>query len=122
MVAIRRHGLVVGTLVGPAAGGRTEVEQATTLLTALHAEQPQRAGRRTVGADRGYATADFLAVARGLGFTPHVAQTDADRGRVFVLALELAREDAAQEGARVEVLARGGLDEFGQGTRGVLHA
>jgi hypothetical protein len=30
--------------------------------------------RRTVGADKGYDTANFVAETRGLGFTPHVAQ------------------------------------------------
>ncbi|MCC7060991.1 MAG: IS5 family transposase [Burkholderiaceae bacterium] len=78
-----RHGLVVGTLVGPADGGHTEVEQATTLLAALHAEQPHRAGRRTIGGDKGYAKRPFLEAARGLGFTPHVAQADTDRVRVL---------------------------------------
>ena len=78
-----RHGLVVGTIVDPAEGGTLEVEQATTLLTALAAEHPTRGGRRTIGGDKGYAKPQFVEVSRGLGFTPHVAQTDTDRVRVL---------------------------------------
>jgi hypothetical protein len=74
---------MVGTLVGPADGGHTEVEQAITLLTAFHAEASRRAGRRTIGGDRGYAKRHLLEAARGLALTPHVAQNDTDRVRVL---------------------------------------
>lgn len=59
------------------------MEQATTLLAALHAEQPYHAGRCTIGADKGYASRPFRAVARGFGFTLHVAQPTRDRGHVL---------------------------------------
>ena len=35
--------------------------------------------RRTVGADKGYDTRDFIEVTRALGFTPHVTQNTARR-------------------------------------------
>jgi len=73
-----RHGLVVQTVVGPADGGLTEVEQAVELLTTLAAPDPAKA--RTVGGDKGYAKRVFVEAARALGFTPHVAQDDDDWG------------------------------------------
>lgn len=78
-----RHGLVVGTVVGPADGGLTEVEQGLELLSGIALEQPTRHGRRTVGADKGYAKHVFVAEARTVGFTPHVAQEDHDRVQVL---------------------------------------
>jgi hypothetical protein len=36
--------------------------------------------RRTVGADKGYDTRDFVAVARAMGVTPHVTQHTTRRG------------------------------------------
>lgn len=83
VVMDNRHGLIVQTLVGPADGGVTEVEQATTLLSALAAESPHRVRRRTIGGDKGYTKPDFVAVARALGFTPHVAQAATDRIQVL---------------------------------------
>lgn len=73
-----RHGLVVSGIVGPAAG-RAEVEQALVLLQGLPPRAAIGAGgsgarARTVGADKGYDTRDFVAGARALGCTPHVAQ------------------------------------------------
>jgi transposase len=76
-----RHGLVVQTVVGPADGGLTEVEQAVELLSTLAA--PGRTKARTVGGDKGYAKRIFVEAARALGFTPHVAQDDTDRGPVL---------------------------------------
>lgn len=64
-----RHGLVVSGIVGTA-HGRAEVEQALVLLGGL---PPAGAKPRTVGADKGYDTRDFVAGARALGVTPHVA-------------------------------------------------
>jgi hypothetical protein len=42
------------------------------------AAQPGEA-RKTVGADRGYDTADFVADCRAIGVTPHVAQNTKSR-------------------------------------------
>ena len=78
-----RHGLIVGTVVDPADGGATEVEQGVALLTAIAAEQPGRHGRRTIGGDKGYAKRGFVEAAREVGFTPHVAQEDHDRVKVL---------------------------------------
>lgn len=65
----RRHGLVVGGIVGTA-HGRAEVEQALVLLGGL----PEAGAKpRTVGADKGYDTRAFVEGARALDVTPHVA-------------------------------------------------
>lgn len=66
-----RYGLVVATAVD-SPGGRVEKEQALAMLGGL----PPRAGRRTVGGDKRYDDREFVAAARGLGFTPHVARDD----------------------------------------------
>lgn len=73
-----RHGLIVRTVVDPAAGGTIEAQQASEMLTALTADERTglvRAGnhRPTLGADAGYATTAFVEAARALGFVPHVA-------------------------------------------------
>jgi len=52
------------------ATGYAEREAALVMLGRL----PPRARRRTVAADKGYDAAGFVASARDLGFTPHVAQ------------------------------------------------
>jgi len=67
-----RHGLVVGGIVGTA-HGRAEVEQALVLLQGLPEVGAPRATPRTVGADKGYDTREFVDGARALGCTPHVA-------------------------------------------------
>ncbi len=52
------------------ASGYAERDTAAEMLARL----PRRARRRTVAGDKGYDTAGFVAEARALGFTPHVAQ------------------------------------------------
>ena len=64
-----RHGLIVATDVRPP-GYEAERDAAVEMLTILE----PRARRRTVGADKGYDTADFVAGARECNTTPHVAQ------------------------------------------------
>lgn len=64
-----RHGLIIATDVRPPAW-TAERDGALELLTTLE----PRARRRTVGADKGYDYADFVAGARACGVTPHVAQ------------------------------------------------
>jgi transposase len=51
------------------ASGHAEREAALAML----GRQPRQARRRTVAADKAYDTAGFVADARDLGFTPHVA-------------------------------------------------
>lgn len=68
-----RHGLIVDACA-TCADGTAEREAALLMLSEL----PDR-GRVTIGADKNFDTRDFVAVARGLGITPHVAQYEAPR-------------------------------------------
>jgi len=68
-----RNGLAVGGCVIPA-GGYAERAAALELLGGL-----ERGGGVTLGADKGYDTRDFVAAARLLGVTPHVAQNTTNR-------------------------------------------
>lgn len=63
-----RNGLVVDQRLTQASG-TAEREAAIEMLSV----QPSRT-RKTVGADKGYDTADFVADCRAIGVTPHVAQ------------------------------------------------
>ncbi|HSH74949.1 MAG TPA: IS5 family transposase [Longimicrobiales bacterium] len=63
-----RHGLIVQTDVR-APAYEAERDAALEMLTAL----PPAARRRTLGADKGYDTSDFIAGVRALGFSPHVS-------------------------------------------------
>lgn len=63
-----RHGLIVQADVR-APGYHTERDAALEMVTCL---EPRR-GPRTLGADKGYDTDDFIADVRRLGITPHVA-------------------------------------------------
>lgn len=65
-----RHGLIVAVGTRPAAT-MTEREAALEKLAELPGEQ-----RKTVGADKGYDTHDFVAGCRGMNITPHVAQNE----------------------------------------------
>ncbi len=68
-----RNGLVVDTRV-TLATGRAEREAAIAMLEEVPGSQ-----RLTVGADKAYDTKDFVAAARSLGVTPHVAQNTSRR-------------------------------------------
>jgi transposase len=57
------------------ADGYAERATAIDMLARL----PRRRRRRTVGADKGYDTAGFVAECRDLGVTPHVAQNTTNR-------------------------------------------
>lgn len=69
-----RNYLVVGVKTTGSASV-TERDAAEDLLCELPGER-----RRTLGADKGYDTADFVAGCRELTVTPHVAQNDSRRG------------------------------------------
>ena len=69
VVMDNRHGLIVATDVR-APGYEAERDAAVEMLSALE----PRATRRTVGADKGYDTEDFVTGARACGVTPHIAQ------------------------------------------------
>jgi len=62
-----RHGLIVDAELTPATG-RAEREAALTMLSRLPGLD-----RKTVGADKGYDTSDFVEGVRALEVTPHVA-------------------------------------------------
>jgi len=64
-----RHGLCVGMQV-QAATGTAERDAAAALLRG-HRRLSKR--MRTVGADKGYHTSDFVKQVRGLGMVPHIA-------------------------------------------------
>ena len=72
-----RHGLIVDAQA-TLADGLGEREAATTMLAEHWRHAPSR--HRTVGADKAYDTADFVAQARQVDVTPHVAQNDVRRG------------------------------------------
>jgi transposase len=72
-----RHGLIVNACATQA-DGFAEREAALRLLLEQHAKAPRQ--RRTVGADKGYDTRDFVHWTRTLNVTPHVAR-NTTRGR-----------------------------------------
>lgn len=66
-----RHGLIIDTRTAPATG-TAECETALDMIA-------EGNGRRTVGGDKLYDTAAFVAACRALGCTPHVAQNTKNR-------------------------------------------
>ena len=71
-----RNGLLLDLVVSTA-DGRAERREALTLLGRLRGNRP-----RTVGADRGYDTKDFVAGCRERGITPHVARSTHRRSAI----------------------------------------
>jgi IS5 family transposase len=69
-----RNGLIVNAMVWEASG---MAERDTALLML---EQIGGSKRVTVGGDKGFDTADFIAECRHMQVTPHVAQNDGRRG------------------------------------------
>jgi transposase len=72
-----RHGLIVHAMA-TTADGFAERDAAMVMLQAHGDAAPWR--RRTIGADKGYDTFDFVEVVRQLNVTPHVTQNVARRG------------------------------------------
>lgn len=72
-----RHGLIVNAMA-TTADGRAERDAGLLMLHALTQAAPSK--RRTVGADKNYDTAEFVADARALNVTPHVSQNLKRRG------------------------------------------
>ncbi len=66
-----RHGLIVDAMA-TLADGFGEREAATQMVCHQWARAPGR--RRTVGADKGYDSREFVGLLRDLGTTPHVTQ------------------------------------------------
>ena len=69
-----RNGLIVNAMVWEA-NGTAERDAALVML-----EQIAGTKRVTVGGDKGFDTADFIAECRHMQVTPHVAQNDGRRG------------------------------------------
>lgn len=69
-----RSGLIVSAVVSPA-DGMGERAAARAMLDTLPGRRP-----KTLGADKAYDTADFVAACRGRNVTPHVAQNHARSG------------------------------------------
>lgn len=69
-----RNGLIVNARAS-IASGKAEREIALDLLSEMPGDK-----RRTVGADKGYDTHDFVNGCRGINFTPHVARNDKRKG------------------------------------------
>ncbi len=88
VVMDNRHGLIVATDVR-APGYDAERDAAVELLSGLE----PRATRRTVGADKGYDTEDFVTGARACGVTPHVAQNIHARRRTSAIDGRTTRHD-----------------------------
>jgi len=72
-----RHGLIADAMATHA-DGHAEREAALLMIHAQWRAAPWR--RRTLGADKGYDTFDFVDLARELGTTPHVTQNLTRRG------------------------------------------
>jgi transposase len=72
-----RHGLIADAMA-TIADGFAEREAATLMVCNQWQRAPWR--RRTVGADKGYDTVDFVDLMRELGTTPHVTQNLTRRG------------------------------------------
>jgi hypothetical protein len=72
-----RHGLIADAMA-TIADGFAEREAATLMVCQQWQRAPWR--RRTVGADKGYDTSDFVELMRKLGTTPHVTQNLTRRG------------------------------------------
>lgn len=69
-----RHGLIADAEF-TSANGFAERSAALSMM----GRQPNCGRHRTVAADKGYDTKDFVADSRALGFTPHVAQNVSNR-------------------------------------------
>jgi Transposase DDE domain len=72
-----RHGLIADAMATHA-DGHAEREAALLMIHEQWRDVPWR--RRTLGADKGYDTYDFVDLARELGTTPHVTQNLTRRG------------------------------------------
>jgi len=100
-----RTGLVVSAVVTHA-DGKAERQAALAMLDAVPGKQP-----KTVGADKAYDTADFIADCRARGVTPHVAMNETEyRGSA------IDGRTARHDGYRVSQVIRKRIEEhFGWG-------
>jgi transposase len=77
LIIENRHGLIVDAMA-TTADGRAEREAAVRMLRSRVKRRGRR--RRTIGADKGYDTFEFVATTRALGVTPHVTRNTNRRG------------------------------------------
>ncbi len=94
-----RNGLVVATVMTPATG-IAEREAAVAMVEPLAGDQ-----RVTLGADKAYDTADFVAEMRRLGVTPHVSQNTNGRRSA------IDRRTTRHSGYAISVRARKRIEE-----------
>ena len=101
-----RNGLVVSAVVSHADGfGKRHA--ALAMLDAL----PTAVGRRSVGADKAYDTADFVAACRERNVTPHVARNDTRNG-----GSAIDGRTTGHAGYRLSQIVRKRIEEhFGRG-------
>ncbi len=97
-----RNGLIVGFAVTEATG-RCEREAALDLLDR---HRPQGSRRRTLGADRGYDTRQFVADCRERRVTPHVTQNVSGRRSA------IDRRTTRHEGYAVSQVVRRRIEEI----------
>jgi transposase len=95
-----RNGLIVNAMVWEANG---TAERDTALLML---EQIPSTRRLTVGGDKGFDTADFVAECRHMQVTPHVAQNDGRRG-----GSAIDKRTTRQPGYRVSQRKRKRIEE-----------
>lgn len=100
-----RSGLVVGAVVSHA-DGTGEREAALAMIDAVPGARP-----KTLGADKAYDTADFIAACRRRNITPHVAQNIGRRG-----GSAIDGRTTRHEGYRLSQAIRSRIEEhFGWG-------
>jgi len=95
-----RNGLIVNAMVWEA-NGTAERDTALVMLEQIAGRQ-----RVTVGGDKGFDTADFIAECRHMQVTPHVAQNDGRRG-----GSALDQRTTRQEGYRISQRKRKRIEE-----------
>ena len=78
LVIENRNGLIVEAMATTADG--TAEREAAMLMLGKARTKKRLASRRTIGADKGYDTHDFIEVTRAIGVTPHVTQNLARPG------------------------------------------
>lgn len=89
-----RNGLIVNAMVTQA-DGHAERQAAKAMMADARQVNPQ--GEITLGADKGYDTAEFIQALQDMNVTPHVAQNKSDR------ASAVPEEIAASDGYAISM-------------------
>lgn len=93
-----RHGLVVDGLVSRATGEAERLAAEAMLL-----RRPNRRRRITLGADKGYDAADFVATCRAARVTPHIARNQSGRRSNIDDAMAASDDYAASQRVRKRI-------------------